>query len=81
MWIEDTVMYRSSRDTTAESNASDTRCCFYLAVDLVGFLPPAVEQVPPFVLDVANMNVVAVVFPERNSSSTEDKQVVSMQDG
>lgn len=50
----------------------------YLSIDLVWLLPSAAEQVPSFVLNVANVDVVAVVFTEWNPSATEHKQVVPM---
>ncbi|KAG7217396.1 hypothetical protein INR49_021563, partial [Caranx melampygus] len=36
-----------------------------------------VEQVPSLVLNVADMDVIAIVFAERNPSATEHKQVVA----
>lgn len=50
----------------------------YLSIDLVWFLPSAVEQVPSFVLNIANMNVIAIVFTKWNPSATKNKQVVSV---
>lgn len=50
----------------------------YLSVDLVGPLPPAAEQVPSFVLNVADVHVVAVVFTERDPGAAEDQQVVAV---
>lgn len=50
----------------------------YLSVDSVGLLPSAVEQRPPLVLDVADVDVIPVVFPKGNPSATEHQQIVSM---
>lgn len=50
----------------------------YLSVDSVGLLPSAVEQRPPLVLDVADVDVISVVFPKGNPSATEHQQIVSM---
>jgi hypothetical protein len=38
----------------------------YLPVDLVGFLPFAVEQVPAFVVNVVDMYIIPVAFSKRN---------------
>lgn len=50
----------------------------YLSIDLVGLLPSAAEQVPSFVLNVANVDVIAVVFTKWNPGATEHKEVVPM---
>lgn len=52
---------------------------FYLSIYSIRFLAPAVEEGPSFVFNVAYVNVVSVVFTERDSGPTEHKQVVSMQ--
>lgn len=49
------------------------------SVDLVGFLPPAVEQAPSFVLNIANMEVIAVVFTKWNPSAAKYQQVAAME--
>lgn len=52
----------------------------YLSVHLIRFLPFAVQQVPPSILDVADMDVITVVFTKGNPGATKNKQVVSMED-
>lgn len=51
----------------------------YLSVYLVGLLPSAAEQVPSFVLNIANMDIVAIVLAKWNSGTTKHKQVVPVQ--
>lgn len=58
------------------STPVDKHC--HLSVDLVGLLPSAVEQVPSFVLNIANVDVVPIVFTKRYPSATKHKQVVAV---
>ena len=51
-----------------------------LSVNPVGFLAPAVQEVPSLVVDVTNMDVVAVVFTEWYPRSAKHKQVVAVHD-
>lgn len=51
----------------------------YLSVYLVGLLPSAAEQVPSFVLNIANMDIVPIVLAKWNSGTTKHKQVVPVQ--
>lgn len=53
----------------------------YLSVYLAGLLPSAAEQVPSFVLNVANMDIVSIVLAKRNPGATKHKQVVPVQNG
>lgn len=64
------------------------KCCFicfflkklhYLSVYLVGLLPSAAEQVPSFVLNIANMDIVPIVLAKWNSGTAKHKQVVPVQ--
>jgi len=51
----------------------------YLAIDPIGFLSSAAEQGPSFVLDIADVDIVAITFPKWYSSAPKHKQVVAMQ--
>ena len=51
----------------------------YLSVDSVWLLPPAVQQRPALILDVADVHVIPVVFPERDARASENQQVVTVQ--
>lgn len=51
----------------------------YLSIDLIGLLSSTAEQVPSFVLNVTNMDVVSIVFTKWNPSATKHKQVVAVQ--
>lgn len=50
-----------------------------LAIDPIGFLSSAAEQGPSFVLDIADVDIVAITFPKWDSSAPKHKQVVAMQ--
>lgn len=50
----------------------------YLSIYSIGFLSPAVEEGPTFVFNIADVNIISVVFPERDSGPAEHKQVISM---
>lgn len=64
-------------DYICVSNPRDKHC--YLSVDLIGLLSSAIEQVPLFVLNITNMDVISIVFTKWNPSATKHKQVVAVQ--
>ncbi len=51
----------------------------YLSIYSIGFLAPAVEKGPTFVFNIADVNIISIVFPKRDSSPAKHKQVVSVQ--
>jgi len=58
----------------------DTKPWSHLSINPVGFLASAVQEVPPLVLNVTNMDVVAVALAERNPGAAKHQQVVAVQD-
>lgn len=50
----------------------------YLSIYSIGFLSPAVEERPTFVFNIADVNIISVVFPERDSGPAKHKQVISV---
>lgn len=64
-------------ELTATDDVKKDETC-YLSVDLVGFLPPAVEQVPSFILNITDVDVIAIVFTKWYPSAAKHKQVVAM---
>lgn len=54
---------------------------FYLSIDSVWFLPPAVQQRPSFVLDVTDVNVIPIVFTKWDPCAAKHQQIVSVQHG
>lgn len=58
-----------------------SRNVHHLSVYLAGLLPSAAEQVPSFVLDIADVDIVPVVLAKGNPGATEHKQVVPVQNG
>lgn len=51
----------------------------YLSIYSIGFLAPAVEEGPTFVFNIADVNIISIVFPKRDSGPAKHKQVVSVQ--
>lgn len=67
-------------DPTAQTHSKrlDEEHPLYLAVDPIGFLSSAAEQSPSFVLDIADVDVVAVALPEGDPGAPEHEEVVAM---
>lgn len=66
--------------STKQSPMITTVHCSYLAVDLVRLCSSAAQQVPLFVLNVANVDVISIVFTKRNAGAAKHQQVVTMKD-
>lgn len=68
-------------DTTAQAHSKglDEEHPLYLAVDSIGFLSSAAEQSPSFVLDIADVDIVAVALPKGDPGAPEHEQVVAVQ--
>lgn len=64
--------------TPQRSKHLDEEHPLYLAIDSIGFLSSAAEQSPSFVLDIADVDVVAVAFPEGDPGAPEHEEVVAM---
>ena len=93
MYTENNAGYEQGRDpralapflrhtaqrTQAHSECLDKGCASYLAIDSIGFLPSTAEQSPSFVLDVADVDVVAIAVPKGDPGAPEHEQVVAMQ--
>lgn len=52
-------------------SVGDKHC--YLSVDFAGLLPSAVKQVPSFVLNITDVDVIPIVFTKWDPSATKHK--------
>lgn len=50
----------------------------HLSIDPVGLLSSTIEQRPPLVLHVTDVDIISIIFTKGDSSSSKHQEVVAM---